>query len=456
MHPVAHRPAARAVLALGALLAAGETAAREDPERLSPVVQAVRSAAPAVARISTEEEIENPFHASFLRAFLGALFEPRPEAAGADAYLGSGVCVDARGRVLTNEHVVLRSTRLGVTFPGGRRLDAEVLGTDPASDLAVLQVETASALPAVPLGRSGDLLVGETVVVLGNPSGSGPSATTGIVSALGRSVKAGERLYADLIETDAEVRAENSGGPLLNVRGEVIGVATAIHGGSGRGGFAIPADRARKVVEDVLRFGEVRLAWLGVDVRSVREEVDPDGTPLPAGAAVRRTYPGSPAARAGIAAGDVITGIGGETIRGHEDFDRAVSRLRTGDGVAVRVARGGSISAIQLTAAAFPSALSEVYLEDQVGVELTDIPQALRAQSPHLPREGVILVRVRPRSPAAATGLEEGDVIRHVNNLPVRDMAALRAAIPRLVGRPSLLLRVARGSFTHYVTLDLS
>jgi len=429
--------------------------AQEEADRRSPVVQAVQKAAPAVVIVSTEMRVENPFHGSFLRSFLGSLFEKDQDEESGEEFLGSGILVDVRGYVLTNEHVVLRASRINVTLPDKRKLAAEVVGTDPSSDLAVLELEGGAGFPVLALGRSSDLMAGETVIAVGNTPDLGSTVTTGVVSAVKRSVKVGDRRYNDFIQTDASINSSNSGGPLLNIKGEVIGVNTAIQSPAQGVGFAIPADRARKVYEDLIRYGEVRLAWLGLDVRSVDVETMADGIQFPAGAAVRRAYPGSPADKAGLAAGDVIVRLGGLVVSNHEDFDAAVSRLKTGDTVAINYSRGGAQRVAVLTASEFPPALSELFLDDQIGIEVTDIPPALRAQTQVLPRDGVIVTRVRARSPAAATGLEEGDVIRQVNNIPVRDMAGLREAIPRLAGRPSLLLKVARGRFSYYAALDL-
>jgi serine protease Do len=446
-----------AVSALAALALWTATRAQDDAARVSPIVQVVRRVGPAVVNISTEEKVENPFHKSFLQAVFGSLFDVSPSsgAPAADS-LGSGIVIDGRGYILTNEHVVLRASKINVRFADRRKLAAEVIGTDPASDLAVLKVDVVGDLPSIPLGPSGDILPGETVIAIGNPSGAGSTVTSGIVSTLRRQVKAGDRVYVDFIQTDASINAGNSGGPLLNIKGDLIGVNTAIHSEGPGVSFAIPSDRARKVFEDLLRYGEVRMAWLGLDVRSVAAEVGLEGAGLPAGASVRRVYAGSPGDRSGLAAGDVIVKMAGKAVESHEDFDAAVSRLKTGDVVSIGYKRGQEERIASVTAGDFPSGLAETYLSDQVGVDLADISLSLRSQYPQLPDEGVIVTRVRPRSRAEATGLEEGDVIRQINDLPIHDMSTLRAAIPRMVGRGSLLLKVARGRNSYYVTLDMS
>jgi len=446
------------VASSGALLAAALSAAalaEDEAQPARPVVQVAQKAWPAVVNISTEEKVDNPFHRTFLQAVFGSFFDADPAGGAGTASLGSGVLVDSRGYVLTNEHVILRGTKIFVRLADRRILPAEVVGTDPASDLAVLKIEGGADFPAIPFGRSGDLVVGQRVVALGNPQGPGRTVAAGLVSALHRQVRAGGRVDADFIQTDAAVGPGNSGGPLLTLKGELVGLSTAIRTEGPAVSFAIPADRARKVFGDLLGYGEIRGAWLGLDVRTVPPMIDLDGAGLPAGAAVRRVYPGSPGERAGIAEGDVIVQMAGLKIESHEDYDDAVSGLRAGDGVSIAFYRGSENRVAALTVGEFPPGLAEAYLSDQVGVDLADISPAMRAQYPQLPAEGVIVTRVRVRSHADATGLEEGDVLRQIDGTTLHEMTTLRSAVPRMVGRGSLLLKVARGRNSYYVTLDM-
>ena len=443
-----------AILALTA--AAGIAPAEEETARRGPVVQVVQRAGPAIVGIATEEEVENPFHRSFLRSFLGTLLREEPPQPGAGNILGSGVLVDPQGYVLTNEHVVLRASRITVRLSDGRRLPADVVGTDPSSDLAVLRIDPGPGVAVAAMGRSSDLLVGEAVIALGNTDGTSLNVTTGVVSALKRSVRAGDRTYNDFVQTDASIHRGNSGGALLNIRGEMIGISTAILSEVPSVGYAIPVDRARKVLEDLIRFGEVRPAWLGLALRSTGEGASSQGGALTPGAAVRRVYPASPAEKGGLVAGDVVVRLAGTPVGSREDFDAVVRRLKVGEAMEVVIDRGGAPRSLLLVAATFPPSMSDLFLDDVLGVEVTDISRSLRLQFPQLPPDGVIVSSVRARSRAAATGLEEGDVIRRINNFPVHDMADLREAVPRVVGRSSLLLKVARGRFNHYVTIDLS
>ena len=340
--------------------------------RRSPVVEVVERVGPAVVNISTEQRVENPFYGSGVTELFRQFFEPP---AGRERWvqnsLGSGVIVDPAGYILTNEHVVVGASRIKVTRADRTEYLAEVKGIDPRSDLAVLKVESPAPLPAAPLGRSDDLMIGESVIAIGNPYGLSSTVTTGVVSALQRSVRTGDRVYTDFIQTDASINPGNSGGPLLNVRGEVVGVNTAVHS-EGQGiGFAIPVDRARRIVEDLIHYGEVRSAWVGIETRQDER-----------GLSVRRVFEGSAGKRAGIAAGDRIVSIAGEPIENHYELDTLLSRLRLGDKVALEVERGGRRIPMSLTAEEFPLESAEPLAYEVVGIQIGPIPELWKKRLP--------------------------------------------------------------------------
>jgi serine protease Do len=233
-------------------------------DRRTPVVAAVERVRAAVVNVSTEElvRIRVPTRGgdSVAELLFGDIFDrPRYRRGYQVTSLGSGVVVSPEGYVLTNNHVVERGVRFRVALVDGRELTAKVVGTDPSSDLAVLKLDAQERMPFVPPGRSDDLLIGETVIAIGNPFGLANTVTTGVVSAVKRNFKAGERTLFDFIQTDASINPGNSGGPLLNIEGQLIGVNTAILGERSAGiGFAIPIDRAKRIAEDLIRHGEVR------------------------------------------------------------------------------------------------------------------------------------------------------------------------------------------------------
>ncbi|HEY3176289.1 MAG TPA: trypsin-like peptidase domain-containing protein [Candidatus Polarisedimenticolia bacterium] len=441
-------------------------------ERRGPVVRVVERVSPSVVNISTEQKVENPFYSPSLDRFFSSFWEGSPSGQPGQYVqnsLGSGVIIDPRGYILTNEHVVWRASRVGVTLADRRRFDAEVIGVDPRSDLAVLKIDASGTLPAVTPGTSSDLLIGETVIAIGNPYGLSNTVTTGVVSALKRSIKAGDRVYSDFVQIDASINPGNSGGALLNIEGALIGINTAILG-EGQGiGFAIPVDRARRVFDDLVRYGEVRVAWLGIEVKDLDDreyaamagaDGDPDAggavsVPAP-GVQVRRIYPESPAEKAGLSAGDLVMRLGDETITSRTDFETALSRFKSGDRVSMAWRKGSAERQAELSASDFPPDLSEDYLADQIGIEVGEIPAETRQRYGSLPLDGVIVTRVRNRSRAYFRGLEQGDILRGIYNLPVKDVPSLRTAVPRMVGRSAVLLKVVRGRYQYNVTVDLT
>ena len=461
---------AAAVVAL--TLAAG---APVSPVRRSPVVKVVEQVSPSVVNISTEQKVENPFHPSSLDNFFSKLREGTgPGGDGSQAQytensLGSGVLVDPRGYILTNEHVIWRASRVSVTLADRRKFDAEVIGVDPRSDLAVLKIEASGPLPAATLGHSGDLMIGETVIAIGNPYGLSNTVTIGVVSSLKRSVKAGDRVYSDFVQTDASINPGNSGGALLNIEGALIGINTAILG-EGQGiGFAIPVDRARKVFEDLIRYGEVRVAWLGLDVKDLDDGdyaaiAGAAGVPEAGGAVsvaapgviVRRVYAGSPAEKAGLSAGDLVMKLGDEPIRSRTDFETALSRFKSGDQVDMAWRKGNGQRHATLAAGEFPPELAVDYFADQIGVEVSEIPQDVRQRYTGTALDGVIVTRVRNRSRAYFSGLEPGDIVRGIHGMQVKDLASLKLAVPRIVGRSAVLLKVLRGRYQYNVTIEMT
>src|SRR5436190_364291 len=259
-----------AALALPAVAAA--RGAESDPARRSLVVEAVEKASPAVVNVSTEQIVEqrrspfpfpqDPFFEEFFRDFA----DPRPRRFKTTS-LGSGVIVAADGTIMTNVHVIERASRIHVTLADQRELDATLVGADADADIAIVRVKAGGDLPHIPFGSSAELMIGESVIAIGNPFGLSHTVTTGVVSAVGRSLRDEDRTYTDFIQTDASINPGNSGGPLLDIKGELIGINTAIYGKAQGIGFAIPVDRAQRVMKDLVSYGEVRHAWVGLVVQ---------------------------------------------------------------------------------------------------------------------------------------------------------------------------------------------
>lgn len=409
-------------------------------ERRTPIVEAVERIGPAVVNISAEKLVQ-PRRTS-LDSFFG--FDARPRGYKTES-LGSGVILDASGIVVTNDHVISGASRIWVTTADGRELEAKLEGADADNDLAVLTVD-AKNLKAVKIGTTADLMIGETVIAIGNPFGLSNTVTTGIVSAVHRTVK-GEsgRNYSDFLQTDAAINPGNSGGALVNVLGELIGINTAIVGGANTIGFAIPIDRARRVVNELLHYGEVKSVWLGLRGTSVSLGTD---RPLRPGARgqglrVRSVYPDSPAARAGLEPGDVVVAIDGRPVEGRDDFDTALASAGTGRALAVAFRREGQERMARLTTERTPDDLGLEILRRELGVVVRDT------------RNGPMVSAVTRNSPADGKGIDRGDLLLAVNNRKVKTVEELAKAVEGGFSRSSLVLSVFREPYLYSVTFGL-
>jgi serine protease Do len=420
-----------------ATLSLTNLAAAQAPQasRRTPVVAVVEKISPAVVNISAESTVRevDPFFGLF------GFGSERPAQS-----LGSGFVVDRNGIVVTNAHVIEGASRIAVTLLDGRELEADVLGADRDSDIAVLKVK-ASNLPAIPLGRSSDLMIGETVIAIGNPFGLSHTVTTGVLSAVGRTVPSerGERLFTDFLQTDASINPGNSGGPLVNIAGDVIGINTAIiHGASGIG-FAIPADRARRVVEDLLRFGELQPLWTGARLLSIDAELARRrGLAVRRGALVFKVYPDSPAAEAGLEENDVIVSAGGHAVASREDVTTALYTAAAGTPLELEVRRGERTVRLRLRAVRPREGLGLQVLEGTVGLSVEEV------------RGGLEIRSVTGGSPADQRGLRRGDLILGANGQRLDSAAALGREVLRGLDRGSVLLSVRRGRFVY--TLDFA
>ena len=276
--------------------------------RRTPVVEVYEKVSPAVVNINTERTVlkrKYPFRrGSRAEDLFFSLLNPEYQEQNVPLSIGSGVIIDRRGYILTNEHILYRASAIQVTLTNGSSYTARVVGTDPMSDIAVLRIDTGGkqvTFPHVPPGESGDLMIGETVIAIGNPYGLKNTVTAGVISALGRRLEAGDRTYDDFIQTDASINPGNSGGPLLNINGDLIGINTAVYSGSaGRQaegiGFATPINFAKRIVADLIRFGEVVPAYFGFRARFRRagatiSQVASTGTGRPGGSAAGRPAP---------------------------------------------------------------------------------------------------------------------------------------------------------------------
>jgi serine protease Do len=437
---------------------AGYAQARLPPEGFADLVEQLT---PAVVNIATTQRVDGLDGAprfprgSPLEQFNDELGEG-PEVTS----LGSGFLISADGLVVTNDHVVASADTIEVILQSGEQLPARIVGRDPATDLAVLQVSANRALPFVAWGDSDGARVGDLVIAIGNPFGLGGTVTLGIISARNRNIEAGR--FDDFIQTDAAINRGNSGGPLFNMRGQVIGVNTAIvspTGGSVGVGFATPASLASTVVDQLRRFGETRRGWLGVTLTNLTPEVaQRAGLSAARGAVVSNVNPGSPAARAGLRQGDIVVRFDGRQPTDWRSLSRMIAETEIGRTVSIDILRGGRPQTVAVEIGrlrqeaiaagegpsglgARPSARARV-----MGMNLIELSPALRGEyGVGEGVEGVLIVSVDPGSDAAGK-VRPGDVIVEMGFEEIASIDAARAVGERAeaAGRP-LIVRISRG-----------
>jgi serine protease Do len=373
---------------------------------------------------------------------------------------GSGVIISGDGAVLTNNHVVDQASRIEVVMQDGRKFPAKVVGVDPATDLAVLRIE-AKGLTAARFADSDASRVGQWVVAIGSPFGLDYTVTAGVLSAKGRG-GLGANEIEDYLQTDASINPGNSGGPLVNLNGEVLGINTMIIGNSGIG-FAIPSNLARKVSQDLLQKGDVSRAWIGVSFQELTPELASSfGLSNMRGALVNDVSAGGPAQKAGVRAGDIITGVQDKTVREGRDLLRAVLQYPVGEKLTLTVQRDGKEQKIAVATAERPDArelraaasgnrpkAAEKSLAMR-GADVQDLTPELARRIGYAEGQGVVVSNVQPGSSAERAGLMRGDVIQEANRRPVNSRQKLEEAL----GSGRALLKVHRHGGSFFAVLE--
>jgi serine protease Do len=387
-----------------------------DDSRATAIVRATARVAPAVVSVNVlRTRTIQP------RSIWESLYLP-PGARRQSASFGSGVIVSDDGIILTNDHVVTGATRISVTLADGRDLDAEIVGTDPVADIAVLRV-AGEGFPVAPVGTVDGLLIGEWAIAIGNPLGnyvgdSEPTVTAGVISAVDRNIAPSSDdsgFYFGMIQTDAAINPGNSGGALVNAAGEVVGINASIisrSGGSEGLGFAIPIDRALQIAEDFLEHGEIRRAWVGIDV----DPVEADEWGRTRGVRVARVADGSPAADAGVHDGDRLLTANGRALTGPLDWEGVLLDLRAGDELAVRVQGRGE--PVQMRAVAYPS-LTAARVTLFQDMQLISVTPQIQLERDLASESGALIADISPEL-ARQTGLRSGDVIIQMNRTRIR------------------------------------
>ncbi len=410
---------------------------------LSPIVKKV---SPAVVNIATRGTIRDrgPQNPLLDDPFFRRFFDVPPDSGPRERPFqsaGSGVIFDAKaGYIVTNAHVVENASEITVTLQDGRDLKAEVVGSDEPSDVAVLKVKSDTTLVQIGLGDSAKVEVGDFVLAIGNPFGLQHTVTSGIISGLSRSGINPDG-YEDFIQTDASINPGNSGGALVNLRGELIGITTAILSRSGGNigiGFAIPVNMAHSVMDQLIKYGSVKRGQLGVSMYTVTPDIAHSlGLPNALGALVSQVVDGSPAEKAGIHTGDVITSVNGQSVKSNSELRNSIGLMRVGDKVEIGLLRDGKplkvTAIIADTTATTQASPSESIHKAFEGATLADAPDG----------GGALVKSVEPGSAAAQSGLRNNDVIVGANRGRVTSLQQLRE---RAKGNSVLVLEVRRGN----------
>jgi serine protease Do len=368
--------------------------------------------------------------------------------------VGSGVIVDPRGFILTNNHVIERADRIEVTLSDGRTFTGTVIGHDPKTDLAVVKVEATEALPVALLGDSATVQVGHWVVAIGNPFGLGHSLTTGVVSGIGRG-ELGLAAYEDYIQTDAAINPGNSGGPLLNIRGEVIGINTAINP-VGRGiAFAIPINSARAIMQQLIEQGRVVRGFLGVVIQTMSAELAAKfDVEEKRGVLIGDILPGGPAEKGGLQRGDIILDFAGYPIRHMQELQRLVAATQPGTAIQVRVLRDRREQLVTLEVAELrdPEPKAEP-AGSRYGLTLDALTKEHAKQFNLKIDQGVVITNVESGSPAARDGIRKGDVILEIERSPVSSLETFRDVVSKLDPSTHILLLILRQDRSFYMIL---
>jgi serine protease Do len=442
--------------------------------RVVGVVVNISTQAPAPPPKTAQDAPQNspgPALDEFFRDFFGDKSAPGSPNSGRVASLGSGFIIDPSGLIVTNNHVIATADQITVTLSDDTTFQAQVIGRDAVTDLALLKIDAKTPLPAASWGDSGKTRVGDWVLAIGNPFGLGGTVTAGIISATARDIHSGP--YDDYLQTDASINRGNSGGPMFNLAGEVIGINTAIYSPSGGSigiGFAIPSALSQPIIEQLKATGKVERGWIGARIQPVTDDIaESVGLDKSRGAMIAAIDPGSPAAQSKLQPGDVILSYDGKPIDRSRQLPRLVAASQPDKPVKLTIWRDGKEYETELKVAALdpnrpappppePEKPKPPAAIDAFGLKLTKLTPDLRKQFSLPDRvKGVVVLEVPPNSPGAAQGLRPGDLIVGVGRAPVAspEQVPQLAAAARKAGQKKVLVRVEREGNTRFVALPV-
>jgi len=428
------------------------------------VVKAVRETSPAVVNISTEQVVERRvshvspfFNDPYFDKFFKDFFEPGYEKKYTRKSLGSGVIFEKRGYILTNWHVVEKASQIKVILINEEIFNAKLIGSSPELDLAVLKIEAQRNLPTTKIGDSDRLMIGEKVIAIGNPFGLSHTVTTGVISAQRRSLRVGENVYLDFIQTDASINPGNSGGPLLNIDGELIGINSAIYGEGAQGiGFAIPISKAKRVVDDLITYGEVNPAWVGIKLQTLSPEMAHYlGYPGEDGVLVKETEPGSPAEKGGIEKTDIIIKIENEHVKTKPDFWAILRQYTSNESIPFTLFRKGAIITLAIKAEKFPLARAEEYFFNLLGIQIQKGEPTQTKPTVNTESKGIAIVKVRDGSRAYNLGIKPGDLILQINETSINSFPDFQKSVAGIFQKDTVLFLIQRGFHGYYLTIPL-
>ncbi len=418
-----------------------DTGAKTEPVLMVPAgfTGPAQNASPAVVNISTVRTVSagGPVFHHFYRGpggqqdpfeeFFNRFFGDLPRQEFKQKSLGSGFIMDEEGFIITNNHVIADADQIQVKLKNGKEYKAEIIGADATTDIALIRIKAEGALPALSLGDSDKLEVGQWVIAIGNPFGLEYTVTAGIISAKGRVIGAGP--YDDFIQTDASINPGNSGGPLINMQGEVVGINTAIVAGGEGIGFAIPVNMAKQVVFQLKKSGKVTRGWLGVGIQDLDKELqDYYGTQK--GVLVTEVFPDNPAEKAGIEANDIILSVNDREVNSSRELSQLVAGLSVGDKAEIKVNRRGKIKTFTVKIAKRDESSLTPQAQgthgrstDELGIRVSKLTPQIAQQFGIKDDQGVVVVDVAPDSQADQAGVKEGDLITEINHQAIKTPA---------------------------------
>lgn len=445
--------------------------ARISAQPFIPIAQQAKAAVVNISAVKKEnhqsEQGSGPFFDDpFFRRFFGEEFErrmPAPRERREQGF-GSGVIVASDGYIVTNNHVVTDAEELTVSLPDKRTFKAKIIGTDPKTDVAVIKID-ASNLPVLSWGDAGQLQVGELVLAVGNPFGLSQTVTMGIISAVGRA-NMGIVDYEDFIQTDAAINPGNSGGALVNLKGELIGIPSAIFsqtGGSMGIGFAIPSNMAKSVMNNLIKHGKVVRGWIGISIQEINQDLAKEfGTVDTKGALVADVMDDSPAAKAKLERGDIITSYNGVTVRDPGQLRALVAETAPSTTVALSILRERKTQHVTVIIGELPKELAKTRPQDGdsskgehalAGITVENISNSSERFGRSKGRAGVVVTAIEPDSPAERAGMRTGDIISEINRKPVKDVKDFERHTSQLTPKSSVLLLLNRGNTTIFLSI---